>query len=212
MDSNLLITTHLIAVNAFLLLYLVKGWLLFRSPERLDRLSRQLRIPEMIIGVLFLLSGIWLFSILGAIKSFQIVKLALVTASIPLAVISFKRHRKGMAVAAVLLLVAAYGISEAGKGRPYLAARVEAGGDITGAVGGIVIYAAHCSPCHGADGRKQYRGAADLSTSRMERDMASAVIASGVKRGRRGTMPAFAGQLSALQVAAVTDYIQDLKN
>jgi mono/diheme cytochrome c family protein len=211
MDSNLLVTLHLVTVSAFLLLYVAKAVLLFLSPPLLDRFSKAMRLPEILFSVLFLVSGIWLFSLVGAIRSLQIVKLVLVAASIPVAAVGFRKHRRGLALAAVLLLTGAYGLSEAGRSRPYLAARVEVSGEASGAISGIELYAAHCTPCHGADGRKQYRGAADLSTSRMDVGMAESVIASGVKRGRRGTMPAYAGLLNTRQAAAVAAYIQELK-
>ena len=108
MDSKLLVTIHLVSVNLFLVLYLVKIILLFTSTPRLDRFSSVFKVPEMIISAVFLLSGIWLYSIMVAIKTMQIMKLSLVLLSIPLEVNGFKKHHKGLSLLSFLFVVCAY--------------------------------------------------------------------------------------------------------
>ena len=85
MDSNLLARIHGISVMLFLLTYVIKTILLFTSKGMLEKYSKVTKVPEMIISTLFLVTGIWLFVILGGIKTMQIIKLVLVFLSIPLA-------------------------------------------------------------------------------------------------------------------------------
>jgi uncharacterized membrane protein SirB2 len=98
MDSNLLARIHGISVMLFLLTYVIKTILLFTSKDMLASYSKGTKVPEMIISTLFLVSGIWLFVILGGIKTLYIIKLVFVLLSIPLAVIAFKRLNKGLAL------------------------------------------------------------------------------------------------------------------
>src|SRR5688572_25634774 len=204
MDSKLLTTIHVVAVNLFLLIYLVKTVLLFTGTKRLDSFSRIIKVPEMIVSAAFLLSGIWLYAILGAIKGMQVAKLGLVILSIPLAVTGFKKHKKSLALLAMLLIVCAYGISEAARSKPYLPSKVTLSGDVSAAgVEGMQLYLMHCAMCHGPEGDKEYRGAAPLSASRMDSTAAAMIISSGIKKGPRGTMPAFEGVLTENQIRSV---------
>ena len=212
MDSKLLVTIHLVAVNLFVVIYLVKLILLFTNTARLDRFSKVMRVPEMIVSTLFLVTGLWIFVILGAIKTMQILKLSLVLLSIPLAVAGYKNHNKGMALVSFLLLVCAYGISEASRSKPYMPSHVEISGDINAInVEGLRGYLENCAMCHGQDGDKGYRGAPMLSVSAMDAGAAAAIITAGVKKGTRGTMPAFGNTLNESQINSIAAYIQGLK-
>jgi len=212
MDSKLLATIHLVSVMSFVLVYLVKLVLLFTNTARLDAFSKKIRVPEMIISTVFLGTGIWLFALVGAIKTMQILKLALVLISIPVAVAGYKNHNKGMALLSFLLLVSAYGISEAARSKPYMPSHVEISGDIAVVnTEGLRGYLENCAMCHGQDGDKAYRGAAWLSTSVMDAGAAATVISTGVKKGSRGTMPGFAKTLNENQIRAIAAYIQGLK-
>ena len=212
MDSKLLVTIHLIAVNLFLLLYLVKTVLLFTSPKKLDGFARVMKVPEMLISVTFLGTGVWLFAILGAIKTLQIIKLAFVMLAIPLAVVGFKKHKKGLALLAFLLVVGAYGMSEAARNKPYIPARVEISSNLPVAgTEGVQLYMSHCAMCHGSNGDKEYRGAALLSATHMDSTASAMIIKAGVIKGMRGTMPSFEHTLSDEQVHVIAAYIQGLK-
>ena len=78
MSSSLLAQIHYISALAFLVIYLIKTVLLFTSVSSLDRFAAKVKVPEMIISTLFLVTGIWLLVILGGIKVIYIIKLAMV--------------------------------------------------------------------------------------------------------------------------------------
>lgn len=155
MLSVLLGKLHVWSVMLFVLIYLVKTVLLFTNTTMLDTFTSRTKVIEMIVSTVFLVTGVWLFVILGGIKTFQILKLVLVFVSIPLAVVGFKRRIKGVALLAFLLIVASYGVAEMSKNKPFLKANVV----INGAGGGRLengerVYFENCAFCHGADGKK----------------------------------------------------------
>jgi mono/diheme cytochrome c family protein len=215
MSSSVLATIHLISVNIFLLLYIIKTILLFSSPANLDKFTRATKVLEMIISFSFLVTGLWLLFILGAVKMLMIIKFIFVFASIPISVIAFKRRKKMMAVLSLLLIVGAYGMSEAAKKKPFIPSKVEVNGNADDlAKLGIKTYVANCAMCHGKDGKKMYRDATDLSTSAIDQASAELIIREGssstLKRGQV-KMPAFAGTLTDDEIIAVSVYIQTLR-
>ena len=211
MSSSLLATIHLISVQLFLLLYIVKTILLFSNVNTLDKVTRFTKVPEMILSTLFLVTGSWLLFILGAIKTLLIIKLVLVFASIPISVIGFKKKNKMLAVLSVLLILGAYGISEAAKKKPFIPSKVEVNGnaDETAKLG-VKTYIANCAMCHGKDGKKMYRKAKDLSVSGLDQASTELIVREGSKSSK-GIMPAFAGTLNEEEIAAVSVYIQSLR-
>jgi mono/diheme cytochrome c family protein len=198
-----LLIAHKICVTAFLLIYLVKTILLVSGSAALDRLSKILKVPEMMVSAGFLITGIWMYTQIGAIKDLQIIKLIAVVASIPLAVVAFKKKNKALAVLSFILILASYGLAEMSKKKPYPAAKSEtplAAGDAQG------IYNAQCSRCHGDDGAMGLLGATNLQTSVLSKQEALTVI----KNGRK-SMPKFEGALSDEQITQLADYIQGLR-
>jgi uncharacterized membrane protein SirB2 len=206
MSSTLLSTTHIIVVNLFLLIYLIKTILLFANQNVLQKFTKVIRVPEMIISTLFLVTGIWLFVILGAIKMLQIIKLALIVVSIPLAVVGFKKMNKALALISFLLIVGAYGLAEVAKKKPFIPVAVIAKG-IGEEFKGFKVYASNCSMCHGQDGKKMYRDAADLSTSALD----ASLIPQMIREGSNGKMPSFNGTLSEEEINAVAAYVLTLR-
>ena len=142
MDSNLLARIHIISVMLFLLTYVVKTILLFTSKSMLTKYSQITKVPEMIISVTFLLTGIWLFVILDGIKTFHIIKLIFVIVSIPLAIIGFKKNKYGLALIALVLIIGAYGLAEMSKNKPFIpkTVKLETGTNSLLSEGGIVYY------------------------------------------------------------------------
>ena len=157
MDSNLLARIHGISVMLFLLTYVIKTILLFTSKDMLANYSKKTKVPEMIISTLFLVTGIWLFVIVGGIKTLYIIKLVFVFLSIPIAIVAFKKQNKGLALLSLVLIVGAYGMAEAGKNKPFIPAKVALSGNATAENStGAKLYFENCAFCHGADGKKVF--------------------------------------------------------
>jgi mono/diheme cytochrome c family protein len=208
MNSTLLAQVHLVVVQLFLLIYVVKIVLLFANKEALLKFTRATRLLEMVVSTVFLVTGIWLFITLGAIKTLQVVKLVLVFASIPIAVIGFKKMNKVMALVSFLFIVGAYGLAEAGRSRPYIPNKVIVEGNADERTKlGATTYIANCAMCHGQDGKKYYREATDLSLSGASNERIDTLI----RRGSKGRMPAFEGTLTDEQISATADYIVTLR-
>lgn len=155
MDSTLLAKIHMVSVMIFLLIYVVKTVLLFTSRAKLDSFTKVFKVPEMIVSFLFLVTGSWLFALLGGIKVFHLIKLAFVVLSIPLAIIAFKKYNKGLALVSLLLIIGAYGLGEMSKNKAFIPAKVVvANDDGSQLVTGTRTFAANCAFCHGTDGKK----------------------------------------------------------
>lgn len=195
--------THLLAVVLFLLIYLVKTYLLLTDKkESLDKITKALKVPEMIISALFLGTGIYLLTQIPEIKSLMIIKLVAVFTSIPLAIIGFKKQNKVLAAVALLLLISAYGLAEMSKKQKTKA--MEAVTEST--INGKDLYDISCTPCHGTDGKLGKLGATDLSASMLDQAGRIEIIRNG-----KGAMTPFEGALSTEQIEAVATYIESLK-
>lgn len=204
MNFSLLYQTHKISVIVFLLIYLIKTiLLLMNNPGGLQRFTKIVKVPEMIVSALFLITGVWMFVEIGSIKTLQIVKLAAVALAIPLAVIGFKKSNKGLAIASLLLIILSYGFAEMAKKKPYPAKTTEASSNDNV---GQTAYEANCALCHGGNGTKGLNGAKDLSVSALDKGAIMEIITNG-----KGTMPAYKEVLSETEIGATADYVLTLK-
>jgi cytochrome c553 len=204
MSSDLILEVHVASVTVFLGFYLLKAFfLLSGKDETLDVFSKKTRIVEMILSILFLVTGVSLVIITGGIKTQQIVKLALVFASIPLAIVGFKKKIKILASCSLLMLACAYVLAEAARSKPYPVKHAPAG-EIAA---GKYLFEHNCIYCHGKDGKKTYREAADLSLSVKDAGKVAAVI----RNGGNKKMPAYGELLSEKEIAAVADYVISLR-
>lgn len=73
------------------------------------------------------------------------------------------------------------------------------------------LYMAHCSSCHGSDGRAntpkgRETDADDLTTGKVQGMSASKM--SGIIRRGKGDMPAFAKKLSAAQISQIVSHVR----
>ena len=94
MESGIRLT-HLLVVVLFILIYLIKTTLLLlNKQETLMKFSKMVKVPEMIVSILFLVTGIYMLTQVPEIKSLLIIKIVAVFLSIPLAVIGFKKQNK----------------------------------------------------------------------------------------------------------------------
>ncbi len=115
---EIIFKTHLVSVILFLLIYVIKTVLLLgNSKENLARFTKVLKVPEMIISVLFLGTGIYMITKVPVISTLLIIKLVCVAAAIPVAIIGFKKGNKVLAVFSLLLIISAYGLAEMHKTR-----------------------------------------------------------------------------------------------
>jgi len=208
MDSSLIARIHVISVTLFLLTYLIKTILLFTQKKALDKYTRVMKVPEIIISVAFLVTGIWLYTILDGIKKIHFIKLALVFASIPIAVIAFKRYKKGLALFALVLIISAYGMAEMSKSMPFIPATTSFPPDYPGEnLGGARIYMENCMFCHGENGKKMYRNAPDLTKSNYTEDG----IMQLVRQGSRGKMPKYGLTFSDEELQSLAKYVTSLR-
>lgn len=201
--------THLISVNLFLLIYLIKTILLVANKEEaLLKFTKGVKVPEMIISVLFLISGVYMLTQIPAVNTLLIIKIVMVFASIPLAVIGFKKKKKALAIASFILIVAAYGLAEMSKkqGATANSATVPANENGPQVVDGKTVFESRCVSCHGADGQLGLMGAPNLATSELDATGRIEIITNG-----KGAMQPFGGILTEEEIQAVATYVEKLK-
>jgi mono/diheme cytochrome c family protein len=150
---------------------------------------------------LFLVTGGYMLTEIPEINTFMIIKLVAVFASIPIAIVGFKKGNKMLALLSLLLLIAAYGLAEMSKKRGAKADAVSAS-----TTDSKEIYSTYCSRCHGDDGKLGAMGAADLSITTLD----NSSIAEIVRKGK-GAMAGFEGQLSNEQISLVSSYVETLR-
>ena len=209
MDYHQIVLVHRIVVSLFLLHYVWKGFLLISDKkDTLAGYTAKTKIAEMILSVLFLGTGIYLAAKSPALSSLMIVKIALVFASIPLAIIGFKRGNKLLAIVAILFLVAAYGLAEMNK-KQY--AKMDKAPVNTSTVAsdplavGKTVYSAKCVACHGENGDAGLAGAKNLKVTQLTEDQQKDIIKHG-----KGGMSAFS-DLTDDQLNGLVAYIKTLK-
>lgn len=195
--------THYLVVTLFLLLYIVKTVLLLSNKtEALQKFTKKTRIFEMVISFLFLITGVFLLTQLPVIGTLMWIKIAVVLASIPVAVVGFRKGKKALAALSLLMLFAAFGMGEVYHKHPPVAqVKPAAGADSSmAALDGKSLYEANCALCHGNDGKLGMAGALDLSKTALDVPGIREVIVNG-----RGAMPP--AQVTNEQAAAIADYV-----
>ncbi len=200
--------THLVSVNLFLLIYLIKTILLVANrQEGLTKFTKAVKVPEMIISILFLLTGIYMLTQIPVINTLMIIKIVIVFASIPIAVIGFKKRKKPLAVFSFVLIVAAYGLAEMSKKRGTKAVEThQEENSVPKLVDGKTVFEANCKSCHGEDGQLGLMGAPNLANSVLDTNTRIEIIRNG-----KGVMQPFGGILTDEEIHAVATYIETLK-
>ena len=87
--------SHTLFVVLFTLIYLIKTILLLSDKDDLlEKFKKKTKVLEMIVSFGFLATGIYFMIRLPEINMFLIIKIALVLASIPLAVVGYKMKKR----------------------------------------------------------------------------------------------------------------------
>ncbi len=200
-----LLHTHKLFVILFLFHYVLKLVLLLANrSDALERYSKTMRIPEMIMSVAFLVTGVWMMITGTAFTSLIVVKLICVFTSIPLAVIGFKKKNKILGFVAVFLIAMSYGLAEMNK-KAKTGPKVDTSSITDPIAAGKLIYTNTCVTCHGADGKLGLSGSKDLSQTAMTAEEQKALIRSG-----KNAMPGYK-DLTDEQVDAVVQYVATFK-
>lgn len=207
MHSHLL-RTHIVIVLLFLIHYVIKLVLLqMGRTEQLAKYTKVTKVPEMILSAGFLLTGGYMLFKGAALTTFMIIKLVCVFASIPLAVIGFKKGNKALATLSVILLLAAYGLAEVNNAKKAGSAIDTSSAAADPITEGKLVFNAKCVNCHGADGKLGFSGAKDLTITQLSPEQQKELIRKG-----KGTMPPFGIEvLTDTQVDAVVQYVATLK-
>ena len=112
-----------------------------------------------------------------------------------------------LALLSFIILVYIYGISET-KSPNFKKEAINgfnAGADIDVSASGKNIFDSKCANCHGSDGKLGLSGAKDLTISTLSRQEKIEIITNG-----KNAMRSFKNDLSAEQIEAVTNYIDQL--
>lgn len=191
--------THLLVVGLFLLLYLVKTFLLLTGKDALlESFSKKTSWFERLVSVAFLGTGIYLYFNSGNITWMLHLKIILVFASIPLAIIGFKKKNKGLAALAYLLLIISYGLAEMNKKQASRVSKPNVVVAKSEMEAGKELYQAYCVSCHGEEGNAGRSGATNLRLSKLGKKEKESYIRIG-----KGAMPGF----SALSDSEINEII-----
>ncbi len=202
--------THKLVVTLFVLIYLIKAILLLMgNKDTLGRFNKIVKIPEMVISLLFFATGLVMLSRIANFNTLFAIKLTLVILSIPLAVVAYRKGNKVMAVFAVFMLLSAYGLAETYKAQ--FAKKHEVTNVVTDpqAAGydlykhGAALFKVQCTVCHGEDGKANLSGAKDLTLSTKSDTEIMAIIKQG-----KNTMPKMANIYNDQELKALVAYVK----
>ena len=210
MDSYSIIKLlHRIVVSLFLVIYVVKTiQLLSNKTLALQKFTKMIKVPEMIISFLFLATGAYLLWQKGDVNNLMLIKLVAVFISIPLAIVGFKKSNKILASASLLLIFSAYGLAEMSKksidkhenNTLLITDPSAASYDIS--QHGKEVFSNYCVSCHGEDGKKGLGGAANLSVTLLDNISMTEIIKNG-----KGAMASYKSVLNEQEIKAVVAYL-----
>ena len=202
-----LLHSHKLFVLLFVIHYVVKlVLLLMNRNDALAKYSKATRMPEMVLSFAFLATGVGMLFKGAVLSTLLTIKIVCVLASIPLAIIGFKKGNKVLAFVAVFLIVMSYGLAEMNK-KAKTGAKIDTSTVTDPIVAGKLIYVNKCAQCHGQIGNGGVSGAKDLSLTKLTADEQKAQIRNG-----KNAMPGFKEDvLTDADVDAVVKYVATLK-
>lgn len=113
MPINAVLNAHVLVVVLFLILLIIKAFLLFTNKQHsLHNLKRKTKVLDIIFGTLILLTGGYLLFQYPDIPTWLIAKIALVLAAIPLAIVGIKKLNKPLTALSLVIFMYVYGMSE----------------------------------------------------------------------------------------------------
>lgn len=205
--------THKLVVVLFILIYLTKAILLLMgNNEILNKFNKKIKIPEMIVSALLFITGIIMLNNIADFNLIFTIKLTMVVAAIPVAVIAYKKYNKLLAILSLIMLISAYGLAEIfkaqfGKRKEVTEVVTDpTSNEYNATVHGAALFTAQCIVCHGADGKASFSGAKDLTLSVKSNEEIIETIKSG-----KNTMPKMGSIYSEQELKALADYVTSLR-
>ncbi len=201
---ELILSVHKISAGLFLLIYLVKGIIIFLKNDPFKQKTFKLiKVPEMLISATFLITGLYLLFSIGEPPAYLYGKLLLVVLAIPLAVIGQKRSKPLFLWISILIIVYVFGASETGsltfkKEKIEMLADDGSGENYELLNIGSHVYGENCLRCHGRNGDLERYGAKKLIESSLSPEKRRSIILEG-----KGNMPGFSKKLDQKELESL---------
>lgn len=194
---------HILLILPFVISVLIKAILLITNSDQFDGYRKNTKVPEMVITMLFLVTGIIMISMRGGgLHYFFYIKLTVIAAATILAIIGFKKKNKILGLISTVLFILTIGLAlKSGNNMKEVHVDIPA----TDPNYGKALYDANCATCHGVGGAKQLGKAADLTATEMTALQIGYIITDGLE-----SMNAFK-TLDSVEVKAIGDYALTLK-
>lgn len=205
--------SHKLLVILFILIYLIKTILLVTGrKDTLKTFSSKIKVAEIIISSLFLITGVWLLFTTSEIRPLFIVKLAMVVIAVPIAMVGFRKENV-MGVLAFVLIIGAYGVAE--MNRKAMLKTMDLPNNVVidtsdpaydVQLHGKALFQNQCSVCHGEDGNLQMSGAKDMTLSEITKEE----VIHRIKVGKL-TMISYEDHFTASEIEALAEYVMTLR-
>lgn len=200
---------HVLLISLFVISVLIKAILLLVNQDKFDAYRKKTKVPEMVITMLFLVTGIIMISMkgFGGLHYFFHIKLMAIIIAIPLAIVGFKKKNKALALLSAMIFVVTIGLGLKSSGTMKEVHLNELAGTPEY---GKSMYEANCAACHGDGGAKQLGGAYDLTKTSHNALQVGYVITDGVSEDGVTKMAPFYS-LDSTEVKAIAEYVVTLK-
>ncbi len=205
---DIYLSVHKISASLFLLIYLIKGVAIFSKNQTYkENLFSKMKWLEIPVSFVFLATGIYLLFQMGDTPGYLYIKLLLVLAAIPLAIVGQKRNKPIFLWLSIFVIVYVFGASET-RSLSFQKPRIELlADDGTGANFELLnlgshIYGENCIRCHGRSGDLERYGARKLIGSTLSPEKRRKLIMEG-----KGNMPGFAKKLDQKELEALEYFL-----